>query len=32
MLMDNAIETKKYDMLEKQSGVALLIHNFEDYF
>lgn len=30
IIMSTNRRTKKYDMLEKQSGVALLIHNFEE--
>ena len=30
IIMSTNRQTKKYDMLEKQSGVALLIHNFEE--
>lgn len=28
--MSTNVKTKKYDMLEKQSGVALLIHDFAE--
>ena len=28
--MSTNVKTKKYDMLEKQSGVALLIHDFSE--
>lgn len=28
--MSTNVKTKKYDMLEKQNGVALLIHEFGD--
>lgn len=28
--MSTNVKTKKYDMLEKQNGVALLIHDFGD--
>jgi len=30
IIMSTNRKTKKYDMLEKQSGVALLIHNFQE--
>ncbi len=30
IVMSTNIKTKKYDMLEKQSGVALLIHDFQE--
>jgi hypothetical protein len=28
IVMSTNVKTKKYDMLEKQNGVALLIHDF----
>ena len=30
IIMSTNVKTKKYDMLEKQNGVALLIHDFGD--
>ncbi|KAL7528804.1 hypothetical protein ACHAXR_002646, partial [Thalassiosira sp. AJA248-18] len=30
IIMSTNVKTKKYDMLEKQSGVALLIHDFAE--
>lgn len=30
IVMSTNVKTKKYDMLERQSGVALLIHDFDD--